>query len=581
MPQIPRQFIDELLNRVDIVDVIGERVPLKKKGSNHSACCPFHNEKTPSFTVSQQKQFYHCFGCGEHGSAISFLMNYDNMHFVDAIETLAASVNLEVPREAVSPEDSKQRDRHKSLYLLMEQCADFYTTQLKQTDSAIAYLKDRGLDGQTAKQFLMGYAPTGWDNLSKVFPSRQQDLLDTGMLIKNDTGRVYDRFRERIMFPIRDRRGRVVAFGGRVTGQDEPKYLNSPETTLYHKGSELYGLFEGRKAAQDAGMMIVVEGYMDVIALAQADINYAVATLGTATNRQHCENIYRAVPEILFCFDGDRAGREAAWRALQAALPCLTDGREASFLFLPDGDDPDSLVSREGKQGFIEQTTQRIPIIDFLFQHLAGDADLSQIGARARLAEQSKPLLNQIPPGIYRELATRQLESLIGVSLSKSQSTTPSEGAGTPRGSPQRYTQRSAPQVNQQSLTTMRRAVLLIVQNPSLVQTLEPEQYDFDASIRGADVLMKLIGLCDANPDITTGHVLEHFRDTKEWSALNKLAVTPYYPDERELDDESAKAEFSHCINELCKQSRQREADKLAPNARIGLLGLRGGPRER
>ena len=577
MPQIPRQFIDDLLNRVDIVDVIGERVPLKKKGSNHSACCPFHNEKTPSFTVSQQKQFYHCFGCGEHGSAISFLMDYENMHFVDAIETLAASVNLEVPREAVSPDDSKQRDHAKSLYALMEQCAEFYTTKLKQTDTAIAYLKDRGLDGQTARQFMLGFVPSGWDNLSKAFPSREKDLLETGMLIKNDTGRVYDRFRERIMFPIRDRRGRVVAFGGRVTGQDEPKYLNSPETTLYHKGSELYGLYEGRKAAQDAGMMIVVEGYMDVIALHQAGIHYAVATLGTATNRQHCDNIYRAVPEILFCFDGDRAGREAAWRALQAALPCLTDGREASFLFLPDGDDPDSLVTREGKAGFDQQVAARIPIIDFLFQHLAGDADLSQIGTRARLAEQSKPLLNQIPTGVYRELATQQLESLIGVSLNVTATEAP-QPQYAPR--PQRAPQPTPRQVNNQSLTTMRRAVLLIVQNPSLVQTLEPEQYDFDAAIRGADVLMKLIGLCDANPEMTTGHVLEHFRDTKEWSALNKLAVTPYYPDERELDAESAKEEFRHCITELCKQSQQREADKLPPNVRIGLLGLRNQPRK-
>ncbi len=500
------------------------------------------------------------------------------MHFVDAIETLAASVNLEVPREAVSPEDSKQRDRNKSLYQLMEQCADFYTSRLKQTDSAIAYLKDRGLDGQTARQFMLGFAPAGWDNLSKAFPSREQDLLDTGMLIRNDSGRVYDRFRERIMFPIRDRRGRVIAFGGRVTGQDEPKYLNSPETSLYHKGHELYGLFEGRKAAQDAGMMIVVEGYMDVIALAQAGIHYAVATLGTATNRQHCENIYRAVPEVLFCFDGDRAGREAAWRALQAALPCLTDGREASFLFLPDGDDPDSLVTREGRDGFIQQVGHRIPIIDFLFQHLAGDADLSQIGTRARLAEQSKPLLSQIPPGIYRELATKQLESLIGVSLNVVSTETP---ANAPPVQGRRAPPAKPRQVNPQSLTIMRRAVLLIVQNPSLVQTLEPEQYDFDADMRGADVLMKLIGLCDATPDMTTGHLLELFRDTKEWSALNKLAVTPYYPDERELDEDSAKIEFQHCITELCRQSLQREADKVAPNARVGLLGLRGQTRKR
>jgi len=569
--QIPRDFIDDLLNRVDIIDVVGQRIKLKKSGTNYSACCPFHSEKTPSFTVSQTKQFYHCFGCSAHGNAIGFLMEYDGMHFVDAIETLAESVGVQVPRE--SQDNPAKRQQSQSLFELMGTCADHFTRALKTNATAIDYLKQRGLSGETAKRFGLGYAPPGWNNLTDAIPNREADLLTTGMLTKNEKGRVYDRFRERIMFPIRDRRGRVIAFGGRVLDGGEPKYLNSPETPLFHKGSELYGLFEGRKHALDAERIIVVEGYMDVIALAQQGVGNAVATLGTATNQQHCENIFRVVPEIVFCFDGDRAGRDAAWRGLQAALPCLRDGRDAHFLFLPDGEDPDSLVQKLGREGFEQTLTQKKPAIDFLFEHLAGDADLTQIGTRARLVEQAKPLLQMIPEGVYRQLATRQLEASIGLSLTDTSArSAPSYQPGSdfsrgPR-KPRTPTRERTP-------STMRSAILLLIQNPALVETVDPEAYDFDPGLRGAAILLKLIGICDGNPTISTGALIEHFRDTPEWNALSKLAATPYLPDGRDIDFAAATAEFAHCIKTLNRRSQQSEADKVSPHERVGLLALR------
>jgi len=383
--QIPQDFIDDLLSRVDIVEIIDQRVTLKKSGTNYSACCPFHNEKTPSFTVSQTKQFYHCFGCSANGNAIKFLMEYDSMHFVDAIETLAEGAGMEVPR---GPQSNVPRDDVKPLYTLMESVASFYQAQLKGAQEAIDYLKARGLSGETAKRFGIGFVPDGWDSLQTHIPNEEAGLIKTGMLIKPDGGkRPYQRFRNRIMFPIRDRRGRVIGFGGRVMDNQEPKYLNSPETVLFHKANELYGLYEARKAAQLNNMVIVVEGYMDVVALAQHGIDNAVATLGTAANQQHSQTLFKTVPTIVFCFDGDRAGRAAGWRALQATLPCLQDGRDAHFLFLPDGEDPDSVVKANGAAGFNDLLAQRIPIIDFLYQHLASDIDMKSIGGKAQLAE--------------------------------------------------------------------------------------------------------------------------------------------------------------------------------------------------
>ena len=558
--QIPKTFIDDLLARVDVVEVIDQRVTLKKSGTNYSACCPFHNEKTPSFTVSQTKQFYHCFGCSASGDAIKFLMEYDNMHFVDAIETLAESVGMEVPRDEQA---DKARDDTKPLYTLMESIAGFYQTQLKQSQPAIDYLKARGLSGEIAKHFAIGFVPDGWDTLQQYFPNEDPALIKTGMLIKPDGGkRPYQRFRNRIMFPIRDRRGRVIGFGGRVMDNQEPKYLNSPETPLFHKGSELYGLYEARKAAQDNNCVIVVEGYMDVVALAQHGIMHAVATLGTAANQQHSQALFKVVPAIIFCFDGDRAGRAAAWRALQATLPCLQDGRDAHFLFLPDGEDPDSVVKAHGAAGFNDLLAQRIPIIDFLYQHLASELDMKSIGGKAQLAEKAKPLLATIPAGVYKQLAMRRLESLIGLSLGSDRPV----NAGRP--APARR------QHKEGGLTPMSRAVLLCLQHPQVVHAIPPEDIEINPEQPGADILIKLISYCDADSAVSTARLLERFYDTDGYQHLVKLATKSYWPDSRELDENTAAVEFTHCIKRLKERSRKTLTDKVDLSARQGLLGI-------
>ena len=415
--RIPQAFIDELLTRTDIVDVIDARVPLKKAGREYKACCPFHNEKTPSFTVSQVKQFYHCFGCGAHGSAISFLMDYEHMEFVEAVEDLAHMAGLDVPREAAAGPATQSPTQ--PLYALLEEVSRYYRQQLRshpQAARAIDYLKQRGLTGDIAARFDIGFAPPGWDNLARALggdAASRAALLETGLLIERpDGGGVYDRFRDRIQFPIRDRRGRTIGFGGRVLGNDSPKYLNSPESSIFHKGRELYGLYEARKAVRHLERILVVEGYMDVVALAQFDINYAVATLGTSTTPDHLERLYRTVPEVVFCFDGDRAGRAAAWRALENALPVLTDGREARFLFLPEGEDPDTLVRKTGKDEFENLITHSVHLSDFLFDHLSSQVDTASIDGRARLVDLARPLLSRLPDSIFRQLMLERLAQI-------------------------------------------------------------------------------------------------------------------------------------------------------------------------
>lgn len=557
---IPQPFIDDLLSRIDIVDVINPRVTLKKAGSNYKACCPFHNEKTPSFSVSQPKQFYYCFGCGEKGNAIGFLMAYENMHFVDAVETLADSIGLEVPRDE---QTARMHNDNRPLYSLMESVSEFYQHALRDSTDAIDYLKARGLSGDVAKRYGIGFAPDGWDTLLKQFPDNEEKLLKCGMLIQKDQQRSYQRFRNRIMFPIRDRRGRVIGFGGRVLDNAEPKYLNSPETPLFHKGSELYGLFEARKTIQDLDMVLVVEGYMDVVALAQHGVNNAVATLGTAANQQHSEILFKVVPNIVFCFDGDRAGRDAAWRALINTLPCLQDGRDAHFLFLPDGEDPDSIVTANGNAGFQDLLGTRQSIIDFLYTHLAADIDMSSIGGKASLADKAKPLLESIPAGVYKQLATRRLETLIGLSMG-------SEKAGARTRAPR---PRSAlPQSG--NLTAMSRAVLLALQHPGIFAQLDHKAIAVDQSIRGADVLGEIIALCTSDPSISTARLLERFRDKPNHDYLSSLAVKPYWPDNRELDEATAEQEFMHCIKQLQQRSLKTDASKVDASARTGLLSI-------
>jgi len=406
---IPRDFIDTLLARVDIVDVIDRRVPLKKAGQNYQACCPFHSEKTPSFTVSPTKQFYHCFGCGAHGTALGFLMEYEHMGFPDAVAALAQDVGLPVPESAQQPDRPKPPP---ALWDALEQAAQFYKKQLKQTPRAIDYLKQRGLTGAIAARYGIGYAPDG-SPLKQVFADYTADALAaSGLVIDGERGR-YDRFRDRIMFPIKNVKGQIVGFGGRVLGQGEPKYLNSPETPLFHKGSEIYGLFEARAAIKAAGRAIVVEGYMDVVALAQHGVEFAVATLGTATTPIHARTLLRHTDRLIYAFDGDNAGRKAAWRALENSLEALQDGKEVSFLFLPEGEDPDSYIRTHGQAAFLHLLdTDTLPLSAFLVRELSRGRKLDSQEGRAALIKDAKPLLEKIAAPLLASLIQRQIAEL-------------------------------------------------------------------------------------------------------------------------------------------------------------------------
>ncbi|TMH44959.1 MAG: DNA primase, partial [Betaproteobacteria bacterium] len=411
---IPDSFKQELLHRVDIVDVIERYVPLKKGGANYSACCPFHTEKTPSFTVSPTKQFYHCFGCGVHGNAISFLMEYQGLGYVEAVKDLAESVGMKMPE--FEPR-AKKPEGGPDLYEIMERACDYYREQLKATPRAIEYLKGRGLTGKIAARFGIGYAPEGWQNLEGVFPTyADKALKDVGLVIDGeDSGRRYDRFRDRIMFPILNQRGSVIAFGGRVLGEGEPKYLNSPETPLFEKGRELYGLAQARLAIRAVGRAIVVEGYMDVVALAQHGVEYAVATLGTATSATHIQKLLRQTDEVVFCFDGDAAGRKAAWHALEASLPYLADNKTVRFLFLPPEHDPDSFVRQKGKEAFEKKLGDSRPLSEFLLEELKSRTDLGTAEGRSRLAHEAKPLLQKVSAPALRLQLLKALAEAAGM----------------------------------------------------------------------------------------------------------------------------------------------------------------------
>ncbi|CAD5378055.1 DNA primase [Pseudomonas sp. OF001] len=436
---IPQHFIDDLLNRTDIVEVVGARVQLKKTGKNYSACCPFHQEKTPSFTVSPDKQFYYCFGCGAGGNALGFIMDHDHLDFPQAVEELAKRAGLEVPREDSRPGQKPRQSVDSPLYPLLGAAADYYRQALKShpaRQAAVNYLKGRGLSGTIARDFGLGFAPPGWDNLLKHLGGdslQQKAMIDAGLLIENAEGRRYDRFRDRVMFPIRDSRGRVIAFGGRVLGDDKPKYLNSPETPVFHKGQELYGLYEARRSNRDLDEILVVEGYMDVIALAQQGLRNAVATLGTATSEEHIKRLFRVVPSILFCFDGDSAGRNAAWRALESCLPSLQDGRRVRFLFLPEGEDPDSLVRSEGADAFRARISQQAePLAEYFFRHLAEEADPSTLEGKAHLATLAAPLLEKIPGANLRALMRQRLGAITGLTGEALTQSSPAPGGEVP-----------------------------------------------------------------------------------------------------------------------------------------------------
>jgi len=520
MGLIPDSFIEELLGRTDIVEVVERRVPLKKAGREYQACCPFHDEKTPSFTVSPQKQFYHCFGCGAHGSAIGFMMNYEGLEFVDAVEELARMAGLQVPREAAT---SAARPAA-GLYELLGEIATWYQAQLKLAPQAIEYLKQRGLSGEVAARFGMGYAPAAWDALIREFGTDEgrMKLLQKAGMLSQGKGGAYDKFRDRIMFPIHDRRGRVIAFGGRALGDDGPKYLNSPETELFHKGRELYGLYLARKTQARLERILVVEGYMDVVALAQYGFGNCVATLGTATTGDHAELLFRAADEAVFCFDGDRAGRQAAWRALEATLPRLREGRQARFLFLPEGEDPDTLVRGRGREAFENLLSASQPLSEYFFDHFTEAVDMASIDGRARLVGLAKPLLEQIPDGVFRDMMFERLETLARHRVE------PKAGRGTAA-----KTVAAAPPATQR--TAMRLALAHLVQRPALAAAVDNMDAFDGCDLAGFEIYRELVDFCARSPNMTTAQLLELWHDHPAQPHLNKLATWTLQGDEKSL----------------------------------------------
>jgi len=559
--RIPQHFIDELVARADIIDVIGTRVPLKKAGKEFKACCPFHDEKSPSFHVVPDKQFYHCFGCGAHGTALGFLMDYDHLSFVEAVEELAARAGMTVPREEDLNAVQKPSD---DLYTPLERAAELLRQQLKTSDRAIAYLKKRGLTGDIAARFGMGYAPDAWDFVLKHLGSSETEtrkLLQVGLVIEREQrGGFYDRFRDRIMFPIRDSRGRTIGFGGRILDQGEPKYLNSPETELFHKGKELYGLFEARQATRSFKRLMVVEGYMDVVRLHQAGITYAVATLGTATTPEHLTRIFRVCSEVVFCFDGDRAGRAAAWRALENSLAQIREGRQIRFLFLPDGHDPDSLVGEEGREAFEKRLDTALGLSDYFIRELSSRSDINSVDGRAQFAEAAKPLLQKIPAGVYRELLIDALAKVVGMSPERMYALM--DGGSTPGSQPARPVASNIATPTQLTGrgTLVRHAVHMLVHFPNAASSVSIPDDLQDVSQRGIPLLVKLLVTLKEDPCASTGVLLERWRESPEHDSLTKLAVTECLV----KGAKEAATEIQGALERLMQEEhRQRDFTKL------------------
>jgi DNA primase len=569
--RIPQHFIDELIARADLVELIGSRVPLKKQGKEYKACCPFHGEKTPSFTVVPDKQFYHCFGCGAHGTALGFLMDHDHLSFVEAIEDLASRVGLQVPREDNAARPAPPSD---ALYAMLERTAELYRRELKGSERARDYFKARGITGETAARFGLGFAPDGWDTVLKAFGGSEADrqrLQQVGLIIERErkpgatasTGH-YDRFRDRVMFPIRDARGRTIGFGGRVLDKGEPKYLNSPETELFHKGRELYGLFEARQASRTLTQLLVVEGYMDVVRLHQAGVTYAVATLGTATTPDHLQRIFRICNELIFCFDGDRAGRAAAWRALENSLSQVREGRQIRFLFLPDGHDPDSLVGEEGREAFEARLKQAMPLSEYFLSHLAAQVDTRTVDGRARLAEMARPLLERIPAGIYRELLADELAKVVGLAPERLMDLT-----GIARESESQPAERGRPSVPTASKSAagrrnlVRQSVHLLVHYPQIADKIGAtdalKEHLAPVDKPGIPLLIELIQELQGHPCATTGALLERWRGRPDVEHLAKLAALEcHIPDEA-----GAARELLGALGQLIEEGAIRRREQL------------------
>ncbi|WP_087018912.1 DNA primase [Thaumasiovibrio subtropicus] len=554
---IPRSFIDDLLARVDIVELIDARVKLKKAGKSYTACCPFHNEKTPSFSVSQEKQFYHCFGCGAHGNAIDFVMEFDRLEFPDAIEEIANSLGLEVPRERGNGPSGPAKEEKRSLYEMMGQIAQFYQGQLRQYPDAIEYLKGRGLSGEVVKAFGIGYVDDQWDQVRQRFgrdPESQKGLVSAGMLIENENGRRYDRFRGRVMFPIRDRRGRVIAFGGRVLGDGTPKYLNSPETPLFHKGRELYGLYEVMQAHREPEQVLVAEGYMDVVALAQFGVDYAVAALGTATTGDHMQTLFRQTSTVICCYDGDRAGRDAAWRAMEQALPYLSDGRQLKFMFLPDGDDPDTFIRNQGRDAFEEQVKQATPLTNFMFDTLMRQVDTSTREGQAKLSTLAVPLIDKVPGGTLRLYLREMLGKKLGL---------PDEAQLSQLLSKHGSVAAAKPPQPEMKRTPMRVVIALLLQNPSLSEGVPEVTGLGSLKVPGINLLITLVDKCHSNPNISTGQLLEHWRNTKDEAILSQLASW-----DLATDDDIVETVFNDALDKVFAQCVEQQIATLLAKSR-------------
>jgi DNA primase len=587
--RIPQSFIDELIARTDIVELIGGRVQLKKAGREWKAPCPFHNEKTPSFWVSPVKQFYHCFGCGAHGTALGFLMDYDKLPFPDAVEELASRLGLEVPREGG---DAPRARPGEDLYGLLAQVTQFYRDCLRESARAKEYLEGRGVTAESCVKFAVGYAPDAWDSVLRRFggsAERERALAEAGLVIersgKGESGH-YDRFRDRVMFPIRDARGRPIAFGGRIIDAGEPKYLNSPETPLFHKGRELYGLYEARQALRKVERLMVVEGYVDVVRLAQSGIAYSVATLGTATTPEHLNRLFRVTSEIVFCFDGDAAGRTAAWRALENALEHARDGRQLRFLFLPEGHDPDTLVGEEGAEAFESRIAGAQPISEFLVTQLVARTDLSNVDGRAKLAELARPLLARVPPGVYHELLLERLAEEVRMPAGRlAELLRPRPGARHGGGAPDARPVRSRPPRSPGRQPLLTQAIQLVLQHPGAAKALPDVPAWLAGDQKGFAVLRELLETARADPKLTTAQLIERWRDRPEGARLAELAGE----ESLVADARAAGAELDSLLSrvgaELGPEKRLNELIELARERRLtgpeqkefqALLGARG-----
>ncbi|WP_122857987.1 DNA primase [Pseudomonas viridiflava] len=617
---IPQSFIDDLLNRTDIVDVVSSRVQLKKTGKNFSACCPFHKEKTPSFSVSPDKQFYYCFGCGAGGNALGFIMDHDNLDFPQAVEDLAKAAGMEVPREQGVKGQKPRQPTDSPLYPLLTAAAEFYRQALKNHPTrraAVDYLKGRGLSGEIARDFGLGFAPPGWDNLYKHLSSdtlQQKVMIDAGLLIENaETGKRYDRFRDRVMFPIRDSRGRVIAFGGRVLGDDKPKYLNSPETPVFHKGQELYGLFEARKYNRNLDEIIVVEGYMDVIALAQQGLRNAVATLGTATSEEHLKRLFRVVPNVLFCFDGDQAGRNAAWRALEATLSSLQDGRRARFLFLPEGEDPDTLVRSEGTDAFRARINQHAqPLADYFFEQLTKEADPRSLEGKAHMATLAAPLIDKVPGANLKTLMRQRLTEITGLTgeaVSQLVQSAPSEAPPSydpyvdydampdfadyqPQGgyeAQQEWTPKKtggpnqkkwekkpwdkkgkrgdfeprAPRVPTAVEPPMQAALRTLLHHPELAEKVENASHFAAEDQSQAQLLVSLTEARQKNPNLRSLQLIARWHGTEQGRLLRALAEKEWL-----IEADNLEQQFFDTITSLSARQRERSLEHLISKAR-------------